>query len=78
MDSFDHLHLEDCIAQCNNNDECNFYTYEKTHDHCILYEDCNQTLECATCASGPKNCAMGVRYGEDANGAWGHGGEVTK
>merc|ERR1712165_367601 len=54
VDAFDHVHLEDCISECNRNDECNFYTFEKTHDHCVLYEDCYSTLDCATCASGPK------------------------
>ena len=60
MDSFIMTKLEECLIACNSNDKCNFYTLEKLHDHCILYEDCDVHDEsCDTCASGPKLCSHG-------------------
>ena len=59
IDSFKIAHLEDCIKACRDKSECNFYTLEKTHDHCLLYEDCEVKNPCDTCASGPRHCSVG-------------------
>ena len=52
-------HLEDCIKSCSDHPECNFFTMEKRDDHCLLYEDCEDSLPCETCASGGKYCSHG-------------------
>ena len=52
-------HLEECIEICNNNVPCKWFTFEKSNDICMMYEDCSETLDCATCASGPKLCSHG-------------------
>ena len=60
LNSYRLHHLEDCIKVCNDNPLCKWYTHEKTHDHCILYqEDCAQALECTTCATGKRYCSNG-------------------
>ena len=60
MDSYHLHHLEDCIKVCNDNPLCKWYTHEKTHDHCVLYEeDCAETQKCMTCATGKKYCSNG-------------------
>ena len=59
VDSFTMSHLEDCISACGDRADCTHYTLEKTNDHCLLYEDCNETFACDTCASGEKDCTRG-------------------
>merc|ERR1712110_688809 len=60
IDSYSMEDVEECIVTCNENDDCNWYTLEKQHDHCILYEDCDKHDDtCETCATGPKYCANG-------------------
>ena len=59
IDSFKIAHLEDCIEACNNNADCKWYTLEKTHNHCLLYEDCTEKHDCVTCASGERDCSVG-------------------
>ena len=56
-------HLEDCIKSCSDHPECNFFTLEKRDDLCLLYEDCEDSLPCETCASGGKDCSRG--YGSE-------------
>ena len=51
--------LEWCIAACNDNADCRFYTLEREGGHCVLYEDCRDTVDCDTCASGKKYCSGG-------------------
>ena len=64
IDSFKIAHLEDCIKACSDKDECQWYTLEKTHNHCLLYEECKKkTNGCDTCASGPRDCSVGY-HGE--------------
>ena len=54
-------HLEDCIERCRENPQCNYFTIEKQDDHCVLYEDCGDTVRCDTCASGAKYCSRGYQ-----------------
>merc|ERR1712045_101632 len=62
VDSFSMSHIEECIVACYSDDACNWYTLEKTRDHCILYKDCDLHDEtCTTCATGPKSCSHGYR-----------------
>jgi len=66
VDSFTMSKLEKCIIACNSNDQCNWYTLEKMHDHCILYEDCDlHDDHCDTCATGPKLCSHGYHADDD-------------
>jgi len=57
-------HLEDCVYYCRDTVGCEWYTYNKKDDHCVLYENCNSTISCDTCASGPKDCSKGY-HGDD-------------
>ena len=59
VDSFNFTHLEECLQACNDFEECNFYTFEKANDVCVLYEDCPVTIDCETCASGAQYCSRG-------------------
>ena len=59
MDSYAIGTLEECIEKCNDNVDCQWFTLEKSNDHCILYEECNDQFDCETCATGEKNCAHG-------------------
>jgi len=59
IDSFNIEHLEDCIGACNDNDDCMYFTLEKTHDHCVIYENCEEEIDCETCASGERACSVG-------------------
>ena len=59
IDSFKINHIEDCIDACSDDDLCMWYTLEKTHNHCVLYEDCDVKNDCNTCASGPRDCSVG-------------------
>ena len=52
-------HLEDCISFCGNSPLCEYYTLEKKHDFCLLYEDCLNSTYCDTCATGHKDCSHG-------------------
>ena len=63
VDSYKVSRLEECIVACNDNTDCRFYTLEKASGHCVLYEDCLDTIECDTCASGKKYCSRGY-HGE--------------
>ena len=63
IDSFEIDHLEDCLKACSDVSECMWFTLEKTHNHCILYEDCEETNSCETCASGERDCSVGY-HGE--------------
>ena len=61
VDSFVISHIEDCIAVCNYHDNCNWYTLEKIHNYCMLYEDCNLHNEsCTACATGSKSCSNAI------------------
>merc|ERR1712010_83220 len=57
-------HLEDCINICKDTVDCEYYTYEKKDDHCMLFKDCNSTISCDTCATGKKYCSNGY-HGDD-------------
>merc|ERR1712223_76318 len=59
IDSFEIEHLEDCLEACSDVAECMYFTLEKTHNHCILYEGCEAQLECETCATGERECSAG-------------------
>ena len=61
VDSFAIPTLEDCIAKCNEVEDCQWFTLEKDSDHCILYEECNDPFDCETCATGEKKCANGYK-----------------
>jgi len=61
VDSFAIGTLEECIAKCNDVEDCQWFTLEKANDHCILYEECNDQFDCETCASGEKKCAHGYK-----------------
>lgn len=61
VDSFAISTLEECIAKCNDMEDCQWFTLEKANDHCILYEECNDQFDCETCASGEKKCAHGYK-----------------
>ena len=64
IDSFKIAHLEDCIKACSDDSDCQWYTLEKTNDHCLLYEECKKKMEsCDTCATGPRECSVGY-HGE--------------
>ena len=54
-------HLEDCIERCREHLQCNFFTIEKQNNHCVLYEDCGDTVRCHSCASGAKYCSRGYQ-----------------
>ena len=59
IDSFTISHIEDCIKACSDDVICMWYTLEKTHDNCVLYEDCDVKNDCSTCASGERDCSVG-------------------
>ena len=61
LDSFVFNHTEDCIRACSDMENCQFYTFEKTSEHCVLYEDCPATSDCETCASGAQYCSRGYQ-----------------
>jgi hypothetical protein len=52
--------LSECIFSCDMYSECQWYTYETVHNHCVLYEDCGgRDMSCTTCQSGVNKCAVG-------------------
>jgi len=57
-------HLEDCINICKDTVDCEWYTYDKKNDHCLLFKDCNSLISCDTCATGKKYCSNGY-HGDD-------------
>ena len=59
VDSYAIATLEECIEMCNEVWDCQWFTLEKAHDHCILYEECDDKFDCETCATGTRNCAHG-------------------
>ena len=59
VDSYAIGTLEECIEKCNDNVDCQWFTLEKSNDHCILYEECNDHFDSEICATGEKNCAHG-------------------
>ena len=59
VDSYAIATLEECIEACNDHVDCQWFTLEKSNDHCLLYEECNDQFDCETCATGEKNCAHG-------------------
>lgn len=59
VDSFSISHLEECIDACKDKVSCNFYTFDKASDHCVLYEHCRTTIPCDSCARGEKHCSRG-------------------
>ena len=61
IDSFRLEHLEDCMKKCLHDTDCMWFTLEKEHDNCILYEECHDQFDCETCATGEKDCARGYR-----------------
>jgi len=64
VDTFETGHLEDCINMCKDTAACEWYTYDKKDDHCILYKDCESLISCDTCATGKKYCSKGY-HGDD-------------
>ena len=48
VDSYAIGTLEECIEKCNDNVDCQWFTLEKSNDHCILYEECNDHFDCET------------------------------
>merc|ERR1712039_622580 len=61
VDSFAIATLEGCIEKCGETEDCAWFTLEKSNDHCILYEECDDQFDCETCASGEKKCAHGYK-----------------
>ena len=61
VDSYQMSRVEECIEACNDSADCRFYTLERASGHCVLYEDCRDTIECDTCASGKKYCSLGYQ-----------------
>ena len=61
VDSKKIAHLEECINYCKDSVGCEWYTYDKKDDNCVLYEDCHTSSSCDTCATGPKDCSKGYR-----------------
>jgi len=57
-------HLEDCINICKDTVDCEYYTYDKKDDHCVIFKNCNTTISCDTCATGKKYCSKGY-HGDD-------------
>ena len=47
------------MKKCLHDTDCNWFTLEKEHDNCILYEECHDQFDCETCATGEKDCARG-------------------
>ena len=64
VDSFAIATLEGCIEKCGETEDCAWFTLEKSNDHCILYEECNDQFDCETCATGEKKCANGFKGNE--------------
>jgi len=64
VDSKKIAHLEECINYCKESVGCEWYTYDKKDDNCVLYEDCFTSSRCDTCATGPKSCSRGY-HGDD-------------
>merc|ERR1711934_434168 len=58
-------HLEDCINICKDTVDCEYYTYDKKNDHCVIFKDCNSTISCDTCATGKKYCSNGYHGDEE-------------
>ena len=48
----------DCLAQCQDEAACQFYSYREDDDSCALLETCDSTLDCATCHSGARDCTI--------------------
>merc|ERR1712038_606032 len=68
IDSFKVDNVQACISKCveaDQTDVCEFYTFEKTKKHCMLYEDCqrdlvtNAFMPCDTCLTGERACGLG-------------------
>ena len=59
VDSKKIAHLEECINYCKESVGCEWYTYDKKDDHCVMYEDCDTSTSCDTCATGKKYCSKG-------------------
>ena len=59
VDSYEMSSLEECIEACNDSEDCRFFTLERESGICVLYEDCQRTLFCESCASGEKYCSAG-------------------
>jgi hypothetical protein len=52
---------EDCLAFCQTNMDCQWYSYFPETDYCVLTEEC-ATLDqsCADCTAGQKECYEGT------------------
>jgi len=61
VDSFAIATLEGCIEKCGEIEDCAWFTLEKSNDHCILYEECDDKFDCETCATGEAKCANGFK-----------------
>jgi hypothetical protein len=54
------LSFTECIFSCDMYSECQWYTYETEHGHCVLYKDCGgRDQTCTTCLTGNK-CAVSI------------------
>ena len=54
-----------CLEQCQNDVDCNFFTYDSDDNLCYLLANCTQinTTTCPNCYSGEKDCPNEVtRY----------------
>merc|ERR1719158_1204639 len=65
IDSFMADNVQTCLSKCVETDICEYYTFEKTKKHCMLYEDCypdpatNEFMPCDTCLTGERSCGLG-------------------
>ena len=59
VDSYEMSTVEECIHACDDSHDCRFYTLDRESGICVLYEDCQRTVFCESCASGEKYCSAG-------------------
>ena len=48
----------ECLKICQENTDCNWYTYRKSQKYCVLYNTCTEISDdyCSNCVSGESIC----------------------
>ncbi len=54
------LYLQECLGNCKNTTDCQWYTYLQSPNECELFRDCDtvSTDNCPSCISGEVNCTI--------------------
>jgi hypothetical protein len=58
------IDAEECLVECINVPDCNYFSYDDSLNMCALLEDCTDVdMECVDCVYGQRECGMGSKYG---------------